>query len=149
MTSVLEQLQSRVGTPMAEYSRSPAGAWLNGVLQSVEPGRLTATYLVRPEMANPAGILHGGMASTMLDDIMGMTVYSLEKESFFATVSLNVDFLGNVRVGDTVTATAEVVKSGRSVVFMQSTLHDAEGKLLVKSNSNLVAAGHYKVLNRS
>lgn len=143
--SVLQQLQSLIGVPMAEYSRSPTGAWLNGVLESVEVGCLKAIYTVRPEMANPAGILHGGMASTILDDIMGLTVYSLERDSFFATVTLNVDFLGNVRVGEKVIATAEVVKSGRSVVFMQSSLHDTQGKLLVKSTSNLVAAAQYTV----
>ncbi len=128
---------------MAEYSRSPTGVWLNGTLLQVEPGCIKATYTVRPEMANPAGILHGGMASTILDDIMGLTVYSLEREAFFATVNLNVDFLANVRVGENVIATAEVIKSGRSVVFMQGTLHDAEGKLLVRSTSNLVAAAQY------
>lgn len=141
--TILEQLKSLIGVPMAEYSRSPTGVWLNGVLQQVESDCIKATYTVRPEMANPAGILHGGMASTILDDIMGLTVYSLEREAFFATVSLNVEFLANVQVGETVTATAEVVKSGRSVVFMQASLHNEEGKLLVKASSNLVAAAQY------
>jgi hypothetical protein len=46
-------------------SISPLGRWLNGIIRVAEPGRLVAEYQVRDELANPAGVLHGGAASAI------------------------------------------------------------------------------------
>ena len=142
MGHILEQLKTVVGKPVRDHTPSPMGAWLDGILESAEEGQLSVSYLVRSEMTNPAGILHGGAVATMLDDIMGMTVYSLGRDAFFATINLSLDFLGTAKVGEKVIARSQVVKAGRSVVFMAAQLENESGKVLAKSSSNLVNSSY-------
>jgi hypothetical protein len=44
--------------------------------------------------------LHGGIAATILDDIVGTMVYALGREFAYTSVNLNCDFLNPAVVGD-------------------------------------------------
>lgn len=137
--SVLRLLQSRVGEKLGVHSPSPFGRWLDGTLISVEEGSITAGFLVRPEMCNPAGVLHGGVAAAMMDEVMGMTVFSLGMEHFYMSVNLNVDYLFGARSGEHVSVRSEVIRKGKKVVHTECRITDAQGRLLTKSSSNLIA----------
>jgi uncharacterized protein (TIGR00369 family) len=89
---------------------------------------------------NPAKTLHGGMAATLIDDVMGMTIYSLGNELFFSTVSLNLDFLSFALAGDEITVEAKVIRKGISVINIEGYIYK-RNKLLVKATSNLVSSG--------
>lgn len=116
------------------------GAWLAGTLIAVAEGQLSLTYTVRHEMTNPAGILHGGAIAAMLDDVIGMTVYSLGRPEFLATTHLHIDYLAAAREGDRVTATSQLVRSGRQRVHATAELRDAQNKLLAMASSSLLAS---------
>lgn len=118
------------------HSPSPVGRWLNGKLIKVEAGNLAWEYEVRAEMTNPGGVLHGGMAATMLDDVMGATVFSLGARYMFTSVNLNVDFLSSARMGDVVVCEAKVVRAGTNIIHIEGWLMKGD-KLLVKASSNL------------
>ena len=122
-------------TPMP--TPSPTGRWLGGTLTDVELGCLTWQCVVRDEMTNPAGVLHGGMISTMLDDIIGATVFSLGVDYFFTSINLNVDFLSSARRGDVVTVKTHVVRQGENVIHITADL-TREDKLLAKASSNMI-----------
>jgi uncharacterized protein (TIGR00369 family) len=119
-------------------SISPLGRWLNGIIRVAEPGRLVAEYQVRDELANPAGVLHGGAASAILDDLIGAMVFALGREYAFTSVNLNVDFLHAARLGDTITATAEVVREGKNIIHCEGRLVAANGKIIAKCATNLI-----------
>ena len=122
----------------AGYSPSAFGRWLNGTLQAIESGRLIVEYTVREDMTNPVGTLHGGVASAIMDDMAGMLVYSLGAENAFTSVNLVVDFLHSARIGDVLTATAEVIRAGRNIVHVEVRIRATDGKIVAKCTTNLI-----------
>jgi uncharacterized protein (TIGR00369 family) len=133
----LDFFRSRINQDMSA-SISPLGRWLNGIIRVAEPGRLVAEYQVRDELANPAGVLHGGAASAILDDLIGAMVFALGREYAFTSVNLNVDFLHAARLGDTITAMAEVVREGKNIIHCEGYIMAADGKIIAKCATNLI-----------
>ena len=79
---------------------------------------------------NPQGVIHGGMLMTVIDAVMGIAVYRAIGKRRCATISLNCNFLSSARVGDWLEASAEVVRRGRSVVFMRGALGVGDQRLM-------------------
>ena len=124
-----------------EFENNPSryGAWLKGVLREVEEGQLTAEFIIRKEMTNGIGTLHGGVIAGILDDMMGATVVSLGAKNFYTTVNLNVDYFYPGREGDVITAKTFMIKKGRQIHHVQGELWNlATNKLLAKATSNLL-----------
>jgi uncharacterized protein (TIGR00369 family) len=70
--------------------------------------------------ANLHDTVHGGLLATMLDAAMGAAVRSgLNDKQSAATVSITVTYLEPGRVGDDLTAVAEVLQRGSSLVMVQ------------------------------
>ena len=132
---ILEHFKANIGQPMG--SPSPIGKWLDGKLIEAEHNFLTAEYMVRPDFANPMGVMHGGVYAVMMDDLMGALVFSLNNEFFFTTVNLAIDYLSSAKVGDKTTVKAEVIKAGKNIIHCECRMYNSEGKLLAKSISNL------------
>ncbi|MGQ9897932.1 MAG: PaaI family thioesterase [Acidobacteriota bacterium] len=135
----LERFQRLINTSMTEHSPSPLARWMGGTLTCAEPGKTTFVFTVREEMTNPVGILHGGAAAAIIDEVIGATVHgTLETEFFYTSVNLSIDFLASVPVGATITATTQVVRQGKTIINAACRLHDADGKLLAQASSNLL-----------
>lgn len=75
----LDFFQSQIGKSMSN-SISPLGRWLNGTIRAADYGRLVADFTVREDMTNPGGVLHGGTATAILDDLIGAMVFTLGRE---------------------------------------------------------------------
>ena len=133
----IQRMQARVGQEITE-SPSPLSKWLRGTLLKAEPGELTLQFTVREEMTNPMGIIHGGMVAAIIDDVIGMTVFSLHHEFFYTSVNLNIDFLASAKLGTTITAHSGIVRQGRNIIHAECCVLDTEGKLLAKGSSNLL-----------
>ena len=93
MNPALEFFKNNIGKTSSEVSPSPFGRWLNGTLIAVEEDSLTMEFIVRTDMCNPGGILHGGVAIGMMDDLIGMNSFLMGNPVFYSTVNLNTDFL--------------------------------------------------------
>lgn len=133
----LKLFHSKIGKSMDD-SPSPFGRWLNGKIIAADYGRLVADFTVRSEMTNPAGVLHGGAASAILDDLIGAMVYSLGREYAYTSVNLAVDFLHASREGEVVTATAEVIREGKNIIHCEGRIVAADGKVIAKCSTNLI-----------
>jgi acyl-coenzyme A thioesterase 13 len=134
----LSWLKAHIGKS-TKNSPSPFAHWLDGILEEVEFGQLSIRFTVRPDMTNPHGMLHGGVISGMLDDVIGTTVATLDKEQPFVSINLSVDFVQGARVSDEVIAKAKVIRNGRTAVYVQAELYNQSAKLLAVATSNLVA----------
>ncbi|WP_439559594.1 PaaI family thioesterase [Dyadobacter sp.] len=130
-------LRQYIGKNM-QQNFSPVAQWLNGKLLNVEEGMMQIEYLVRPDMCNPMGTLHGGMAATILDEIVGTMVFALGREYAFTSVNLNCDFLNPAFPGDVLTAHANIVRVGKNIIHVEGRLTAAEGKIIAKCASNLI-----------
>jgi uncharacterized protein (TIGR00369 family) len=82
-------------------------------------------------------LAHGGIISTILDEIMGWTVIAF-KRIFFVTRSIQVNFLRPVEVNSQLTAVGEIetdfAPKGCST---KSTLFDAQGKKLAEGRAEM------------
>jgi acyl-coenzyme A thioesterase 13 len=141
MNPIIEFFKSSIGKYAGDMSPSPLGRWLNGKLIAVEEGSVEVEFVVREEMTNPLSILHGGTAASMLDDVMGMTVYMLGRENFYTTVNLNVDYLSPAKVGDTLLVKSKIIRAGKTVINIECIIHNADHKIVAKCTSNMVATG--------
>ena len=73
------------------------------------------------------------------DQAMGMTGRRATGDKPHATIEMNMQFVGAVRVGDFVEAHCEVVRKTRSVLFIES-------KLKVGTRVVAAASGIWKIL---
>jgi len=115
----------------------PFSRYLNGCIIYAKRGEIEVEFELKPEWANPTGLLHGGMQSAMLDDVIGMTTSTLGYEGFLITIDLHVDYLGKVKVaGGAVRVKAQMVREGRNIVHFSAQIKDKEGNLIATANSN-------------
>lgn len=133
----LRFLQKYIGANMTE-SISPVGRWLNGKLIDIGEGYMQAEFVVREDMTNPMGVLHGGIASTILDDVVGTMVYALGRDFAYTSVNLNCDFLHAARLNDVITASAKVIRAGKNIIHVEGSITNSEGKIIAKCTSNLI-----------
>lgn len=134
----LEILKTLEGKTL-EGAPAPVTGWLKGVLLKVEAGKAVMQYTVRHEMTNPLKTLQGGIFTVMMDDALGVAVYSLGKDRFYTTVNFTIDYLESASEGDLVTITAGVIREGNTILNIAMKAEDTSGKLLATATSNLVA----------
>ncbi|MFD1144847.1 PaaI family thioesterase [Larkinella insperata] len=121
-----------------EQSPSPLGRWLNGTLRAVEEGSLTIEYTVREDMTNPMQILHGGATAAIIDDLIGITVFVLNREYVYTSVNLSIDYLHSAQLGDIITAQSRVLRAGKNIIHAECLITDEDGRIIAKAASNLV-----------
>lgn len=141
MNPIKSFFKSNIGKYAAEISPSGLGRWMNGKLIAVEEGSIEVEFVVREEMTNPLKILHGGTAASMLDDVMGMTVYMLGRENFYTTVNLSVDYLLPAKEGDTLLVKSNIIRAGKTVIHIECAIYNTDQKIVAKCTSNMVTTG--------
>lgn len=122
---------------LKDFPVPPFTKWLNGTIIRVEHGFLELEFLVRPEMANPTNLLHGGMQCALMDDVIGMMTATLGYEGFPISIDFHVDFLGKVEVGEKVRVIGKVIREGRNIIHAIAEIRDINGDLISTGNSNL------------
>ena len=114
--------------------------WLRPTLISAERGELHCSYVIRKEMTNPYGILHGGITAGIIDDLIGATVFMLGSKSQFTTVNNAIDYFASAKEGDIITAKTAIVKQGRTIINLQC-------EVFLPSKNRLIAKGYSNMLN--
>lgn len=94
-----------------------------------ENGTFYVQTEVTEKLHNPYGIVHGGLFFTMADIITGVTARLCGKPA--VTLDSNFHFLSNVSSG-TLTARAEVVRTGNTVAVIRADIKDNSGTLLAE-----------------
>ncbi|WP_339698536.1 PaaI family thioesterase [Algoriphagus aquimarinus] len=135
--SQLEQFKRLIGQKLDKMP-SMAGNWLAGTLLEIEKGFIRVSYTVSPEMCNPARILHGGVASLMMDDVIGMANFVAGSEYLMTSINLNVDFLSSAQIGEKVEVAAKLVRSGSNLNHWDAVITKDSGKLVAKASSNMI-----------
>jgi len=134
--STVDFMRSLIGQDTAG-SPSAVTNWLQARLREVEVGRVVVHVVLRDDMMNPGGTLHGGVSSLIMDDIIGAATYTLNDENYHTSVNLTVDFLSIARTGDTVIVEAKVLRYGKNMVNCDCYIRSEEGKLIARGTSNL------------
>ena len=136
----LKQLQSFIGKHFTG-SPSPFARWLNGKVISVEEKSVEFQFLVRKDMTNPVGMLHGGVVSGMIDDCVGLIFSYLLWNIFIRLLILIVEFFSPASEGETVIVKTQVVKQGKTIINIKAdVINENTKKLVARATSNLVVS---------
>ena len=114
-----------------EYPGPPLAALMNFSLVELEAGR--AIFAVEPAEYhyNPIGVVHGGLAATLLDSAMGCAVHSmLPAGTGYTTLELKVNFI-RAMTSETgrVQAEGKLIHLGKTTATAEGRVVDANGKL--------------------
>lgn len=104
--------------------------------------RLVLGLRVEDWHCNRRGLCHGGLLVTLADIVLGYTAGPLaDPGSALITAHLSTDFAGSARLGDWVTARADVQKAGGSMAFANCYIQVGEDRIVR-------ASGVFKVTRR-
>ena len=94
-------------------------------------GRARCRLRLGPQHLNRHGVMHGGIAASLLDNALGATA-SLSVDPTgrapFLTVTMTTQFLAPAREGASLKAVGQLVGGGRSTLFVEGVLRDGEGR---------------------
>lgn len=132
--SGLEQLRA-IGD--GTHPAPPISSHIGLDFVSVEDGEVVMTAVPDESHYNPIGSIHGGFFATLLDSACGCAVHStLPAGVGYTSLELKVSFLRPITAETgTVIARGWVTKRGRSAVFAEADIRDAEGRVLATASS--------------
>jgi acyl-coenzyme A thioesterase 13 len=134
----LEIMKGNIGKEFSG-SPSPFTHWLQPMIMAAESGSVSFRFTVRKDMINPIGTLHGGVTASIMDDVIGAAVYTLNEEHFFTTINNVVDYFIPSKENDVIVANAHVIKKGRQIINAQCEIWNEErSRLLARGYSNLL-----------
>ncbi|HEY3697539.1 PaaI family thioesterase [Phenylobacterium sp.] len=121
--------------PIAEGPWAGWAHWANDPFEALSgpfytrrdaDGRARCAFRTEPRHMNASGGLHGGCVMTFADFCLFVIAYDILQGSTAVTASFTGDFLGGVGVGALVECSGEVVKAGRSMVFVRGMITSAD-----------------------
>ena len=106
-------------------------------LTRVDQGDVEATLATRPDMANPMGSVHGGIAATLLDTVMACAVHTeLEPGETYTTTDLHVHYVRGVNPGTSLVALGTITHKGRRLATAEGRLVDERGRLVAHGTTS-------------
>jgi uncharacterized protein (TIGR00369 family) len=137
--SGLELLQAMVA---GELPAPTIARTLGFLLVEVERGRAVFEARPTPELLNPLGSVHGGVALTLIDSACGCAVHSeLDAGIGYTTVETKANFVRPVPQQGAVRCEGRVLSRGRQIATAEAYLRDEAGKLLAHGTSTLIILG--------
>lgn len=109
---------------------------LKGVkLEHAEAGKAVFTTTITPAMCNKANNIHGGCATTLLDNLSSTALVTIAKEGHLDTGSvsrnLSVTLLRPVPVGTKVRIVCEAVSAGKNLALCKGQIELLDGRVAV------------------
>ena len=96
----------------------------------ISPDRVEAELVVRNELENRFGVLHGGAVMALADNLGGTaTMANLPDGARTATIESKTNFFAGIPVGDTARAECTPLHRGRTTMVWQTRITRGDGKL--------------------
>ncbi len=108
-------------------------------MTTVEEGHVVLEFEASEKHHQPNGVVQGGVLTAVADAAMGMAGMTVQEIGWAnTTIELKINFIRPVIEGK-VKAEGRVVKVGRTVIFLESSVFNAEGKLAALATSSVLA----------
>ncbi|HWO63425.1 MAG TPA: PaaI family thioesterase [Umezawaea sp.] len=120
-----------------DFDAPHIGRLLGMRFDEVEEGRVVMSLVTRPDFTNPLGTVHGGIAATLLDSVMGCAVHStLAPGVGYTTLELKVNYIRSVRTdGRRLIGEGKVVHAGRRTATAEGRIVDERGALVAHATT--------------
>jgi uncharacterized protein (TIGR00369 family) len=105
-------------------------------LEEMSEGYARLALTLQEQHLNPHGVMHGGVATTLMDSAAATALVSLRGDKWRtqASIEMNAAFLAPARSGDEIIAEGRIIKLGRSIAF-------AEAEVRRRADNELIARG--------
>lgn len=103
-----------------------------------EKGHAEVTLVVAPQHLNRANIPHGGVLATLLDAASGFAVAFADGPETVkpaVTLTLNIMYLGQAKLGDTLTAVGRHVGGGRTIAYATAEISTRDGQPIARGEA--------------
>ena len=120
------------GMVEGRFPAPPISRMLGMTLDEVELGRVVFGYTPMFDHYNPLGSVHGGIAATLLDSVMGCCIHTTLKAGIgYTTVEIKVNYVRAMtdKTGP-VKAEGKVINTGSRIATSEGRLTDTKGRLL-------------------
>jgi uncharacterized protein (TIGR00369 family) len=133
MMSDLEKLRTLV----ANAPKPPCAALTPFVIVEAdsERGLVKVEFAPQPAFGNMFGHIQGGFAVAMIDVPISLAGL-LKLQQWLPTVEIKTSFLAPAKLG-TCLGEGQVIRAGKSIVFAEGRLWDADGKLAMHATATL------------
>ncbi len=116
---------------------SPFVELVGGQREEWSEGYVRISLVLEPHHTNPNGVMHGGVVTTLMDEVLGSAIASLRGlEATYAaphaTVDMNTSFLAGARPGDRIVVEGRVLRLGGTVAFGEAEARPKDGELIAK-----------------
>jgi len=102
------------------------------------PGEVTVHYTAPDHFQGYPGVLHGGIAATILDETAGRAHMGSDPPRFMYTAKLEIKYRSNVPTGEPLKIVGKAGKDRGRMAEGWAGIYNSEGKLLVEANALLV-----------
>lgn len=126
---------------------SPFIEMIGARLEEWREGYVRMALLLDEKHTNPNGVMHGGVATALMDEVLGAVVASVRgmealRAAPHATVDMNVSFLAGPRAGDEIVVEGRALKIGRTVAFCEAEVtRRGKGDMIAKGRFTFVIPG--------
>lgn len=114
------------------HLKVPFARHLGFALEALQPGVARMSCVLQEHMTNSWGTAHGGVLMTMLDVCLCMAARTLHPDSAgVMTIDMSTSFIDAGR--SPLQAEARVLRNGRSMIFVEGEIRNADGTLVAKA----------------
>jgi 1,4-dihydroxy-2-naphthoyl-CoA hydrolase len=111
-------------------AQPPFGRWLGMKITHVSPDRVVAELVVREDLANRNGVLHGGAVMALADNMGGTATFlNLPPGAATTTIESKTNFFAACALGEAITTETTPLHRGRTTMVWQTRITRADGKL--------------------
>jgi len=110
--------------------RLPLAKLFGMELVDIDLDKAAISVVMRDDLRQPSGVLHGGVTASLIDTAMAFAVRTrLPINEATATIDLTIHYLRPHTTG-TCTCTAVVVRAGKRIFTVSADVVNEEGKLI-------------------
>ena len=111
-------------------AQPPFGRWLGMKITHAAPDRVVAELVVREELANRNGVLHGGAVMALADNMGGTATFlNLPDGAGTTTIESKTNFFAAIPAGDVAKAECTPLHRGRTTMVWQTRITRGDGRL--------------------
>jgi uncharacterized protein (TIGR00369 family) len=130
---------------VADRYNVPHVQWLGMRFLTADPERVTAEMLVRDQVCNGSGILHGGALMSFADTLGACaTTLNLPEGAHTTTIESKTNFLAPAPAGTTIIGECLPLHRGRRTMVWQTRITSEDGRLVavVTQTQLVIDAAH-------
>lgn len=118
-------------------ARDGVAKLLNIQLEAIQPGCATVSMKIRPDMISGVGLCHGGITFTLANTALALACNSRNRKTL--NLSTTIQFTEPVQQGDTLTATAEALRTTGKVGVYDVHVLNQQGTCVALFRANTYA----------